>query len=98
MEEGQIIMFGFKAVHVTQDDIDKGRAYDSRYCPVARALERTCKDSYSVGTIVARKVGSKEEVLLPKYVTRFIRAFDNDKGFGAGRASVKPFWFLFRCA
>lgn len=64
-------------INVTQEDIDNGKVRNSCYCPVALAMRRVTKETWSVtgiGLFCDSKIGLNKST--PKSVLQFIRAFD----------------------
>lgn len=73
-------------IHVTQEDIDAGKRYNSEYCPVALALKRKLpRYKWTVGH---RFLHYKRQIKTPKSVSRKIAQFD-------GGYPVEPFAFSF---
>jgi hypothetical protein len=73
-------------IKVTQDHINRGKAFNGGYCPVALAI-REQTQNVSVNNREVRITGGCYH--LPRSATRFITNFDRHK-------SVKPFMFLLK--
>ena len=70
-----------KRFYVSQDDINNGCQQESRFCPVALAMERSGLRSPRVGTAVFKyeEDGLLFKGLTPEAMRSWIHAFDNDR-------------------
>jgi len=94
--EGEIIMQKI-IVKVTQRDLNRGIGYDCLACPVALALHRRTKRTWSVGRFRGVEVSTPPTwrfIHLPESVTRFVTRFDAASKLG--RKKLKPFQFTAR--
>lgn len=80
-------------IDVTAEDIRLGKACDSQYCPVARAVQRQLGKLWRVGSSSISKLAEDETVVRPALmlippssVSYFVTAFDL-------HLSVDPFSF-----
>jgi len=76
-----------KTIHVTQEDIDRGRPCDATHCPVARALTRTFRQFATVGDYWALPDGRGGP--LPPEARRFVRRFDHQVPVGPFQFTVE---------
>lgn len=86
-----------KMVHVTQEHIDNGYAYDDRECPIAHACSDVGLNRPSVDWtyVMYRECDcrtcfcKRHKAYLPRSAQRFIKRFDTGK-------PVKPFNFFLK--
>ena len=76
-------------VHVTQDDIKRGKSENPHLCPIACALRKQGHERITVENWGIQVGRSKDYYDIPAKATAFIEAFD----FGV---PVKPFSFVAR--
>lgn len=78
---------------VTKDDIEKGKANDTRNCPIAIAMKRKFKHSVSWGYSQGYLLFNNKKIVAcnRKKSTKFVESFDN-------REPVKPFKFYVEIA
>lgn len=77
-------------VHITQDDIDKGRRYSNVRCPIYRAIRREVGlREFQVTALDLSDVCEEGFAQLPKKVKRWIMRYDEN-----GAACVRPFAFV----
>ena len=78
-------------IQVTQNDIDKGRSWESQSCPIAQALLRMGYTDVSVGTEDCgfQKKNVYYTALLPAEAKAFIR----EKELGDDDHDPQPFHF-----
>ena len=83
-------------IHVTQEDIDKGRANSYQKCPVALAIKRQIPNNgVKVGIKHLRlydKNDRAKEIECPRSVCLFVSKFDDR----TKREEVKPFTFILK--
>ena len=73
-------------IYVTRKDIRLGQRYSHINCPIARAIKRRTKESYSVHRYFVSRSINDLTYNLPDEASKFIESFDS-------KENVKPFKF-----
>lgn len=73
-------------IHVTQDDIHRGKPGEVGMCPIALAVKRKINYTAAVSVFDEDLDIDKLSYWLPKEAVDFVRGFD-------GGAPVEPFYF-----